>query len=105
MKTRSSNHFGSVAGYVHAEDFARLAFQRHLERAAAHLAIRREALARHARVNRHLGRLAAKRALDGFANFHAQTLIQRGQSATMHSRPPSSLISFSKLPQCLHFIG
>ena len=66
---------------IHAQDFARLARHRHLERAAAHLAIRREPLARHARVNGHLGRLPAKRTHNGFANFHAQNLTALGQSA------------------------
>jgi hypothetical protein len=41
----------------------------------------REPLARHARVNGHLGRLPAKRTHNGFANFHAQNLTALGQSA------------------------
>ena len=68
---------------IHAQDFARLARHRHLEGAAAHLAIRREPLARHARVNGHLGRLPAKRTHNGFANFHAQNLTALGQSANV----------------------
>ena len=49
----------------------------------SHLAIRREPLARHARVNGHLGRLPAERTGNGFANFHAQNLTARGQSANV----------------------
>jgi hypothetical protein len=55
---------------VQAQNFARLAFRDDLERAAAHLAIGREPLERHARVDRHFKRLAAERTLDVPGNFH-----------------------------------
>ncbi len=71
----------SIARHVQAKNFARLARHRHLERTAAHLAIRREPLIRHARVNGHLGGLPAKRTGNGFANFHAQNLNEVEQSA------------------------
>ena len=70
---------------IHAQDFARLALYRNFERAAADLAISREPLARHARVNGHLGRLPAKRTHNGFANFHAQNLTALGQSAMVQT--------------------
>jgi len=61
----------SIRHRVQAQNFARLAFGDDLERAATHLAIRREPLERHARVNQHLKPLAAKRTLNVPGNFHA----------------------------------
>jgi hypothetical protein len=66
---------------IHAQNFARRTLGHDLERTAAHLAIRREALAGHARVDRRRKRLAAERALDGREFFHAANLTARGQSA------------------------
>jgi hypothetical protein len=62
----------SIARHVQAQNLARRAFDRHLERTAAHLAVRREPLVRHARVNDEVEALAAKRALDRFRDFHFQ---------------------------------
>jgi hypothetical protein len=56
---------------VQAQNFARFAFDDDLERAATHLAIRREPLERQRRVNHHLKRLAAERTLNVLRNFHA----------------------------------
>jgi hypothetical protein len=59
-----------ISRHVQAQNFARRALGRHLERTAAHFAVRREPLARHARVNDEVKALPAKRALDRFGNFH-----------------------------------
>jgi len=63
-----------ISLHLQAQNFARLAFHRHLKRAAAHFAIRREPLAGHAGVNRQFKRLAAKWTLNCFRGFHVRKL-------------------------------
>ena len=82
LRNKISRPNSSTTGNFHAQNLARLAFGHDLERTAAHLAIRREALAGHARVNRRRKRLAAERALDGREFFHAGNLNKSRQSAT-----------------------
>jgi len=60
----------SIPRHVQAQNFARLALGHHIERMAAHLAVRCEPLARHARVHHHFERLPAEWALDFPGNFH-----------------------------------
>jgi hypothetical protein len=62
---------------IQAQNLARLALGHNLKRSAADLAVRSEPLARHARVNRRLKRLAAKRAADCPKNFHVQNLAAK----------------------------
>ena len=79
----SFRNSGSAGQHGRAQNLAGFTFGHHLERAAAHLAIRRELLARHARVNGHLGRLPAKRTHNEFANFHAGNLTARRQNVNV----------------------
>ena len=52
------------------QHFTRLAFGDDLEWPAADFAVGGETLKRHTRVNHQVEALAAKRALDGFRDFH-----------------------------------
>jgi hypothetical protein len=61
----------SIRDRVQAQNFARFAFCDDFERAAAHFAVRRKPLKRHAGVNHQLKSLAAERALNVLGNFHA----------------------------------
>ena len=74
----------STRRHFEVQDFTPLAFGMDFDRTAADFAIRREPLVRHARVNDHLGGLAAERTLDGLKNFHTRNLIASAQSATAH---------------------
>src|SRR5215831_15818212 len=60
----------SIAGYVQAQNFPRLALGGDFERTAADLAIHRKALRRDAGVHGNLKGLAAEWTLNGFGNFH-----------------------------------
>jgi hypothetical protein len=77
----------SIRHRVQAQNFARLAFNKHFERPAAYLAVRREPLARHTGVHDQVERLPAKRALDFSGNFHSQNSPDPACFAT-----PSSVI-------------
>jgi len=57
-----------------AQHFPRFAFRPHFKRTAANLAIGRESLRGHARVDDQLERLATERTLDRFRNLHGRNI-------------------------------
>jgi len=59
------------AFYLNAHDFAGLGLNKHLEWPATDLAIGGKSLRRSARVYHYFEALTAKRALNGFVDFHA----------------------------------
>ena len=72
---------GSTGRRFEIQQFSIFTFRVDFNRAATDLAIRGEALADEARVNRHRKCLAAERALEVRVFFHAGNLTGRGQSA------------------------
>ena len=65
-------HIMLSSAHLYAQNLSRLAFRRHLERAATDLAIGRETLRRNARINHQIKSLTTKRAVNGFRNFHLE---------------------------------
>jgi hypothetical protein len=93
----SGNFSFLISRNLHAQNFARRAFGGNFKWPTTNFAIRREALAGHACVNRRRKRLAAERALDGREFFHAPNLTARGQSAMVQRRWNNFKSAFIKL--------
>jgi hypothetical protein len=79
-----SNASRSISLHLQAQDFSRFAFDDNLERAAADLAIRCEALRGDAGVNGQVKGLAAEGALNGLGNLHE----------SLYNSSPLALASF-----------
>ena len=73
--------------HFHRQHLARFALDGHLERPTAHLAIRGEALRRHARVEEQLETLPAKRTLHRFRFLHARSLATARANANSAVKP------------------
>lgn len=68
-----------TALHLEAENFARLAFRKHLKRPAAHFTVRGEPLRCHTGIDDQVGTLAAEGTLDGFGNLHCARKLRRGE--------------------------
>jgi hypothetical protein len=75
--------------HVQAQNFPRLTFGDDFERAAAHFAVRREALRSDAGVHHEVKRLPAEWALNLFGNFHSDRLRPSAKTATATDEIPN----------------